>query len=219
MSSIYRKRALISTITLILLCIITAATLPLRCYARTGQPQGITPATGQKSNLVTPQNTRQRNNYQVTVDAQTEQTDNIAVGGGKVIVISIPRQWMYIYGNGKQIASTAITTGRPGLDTPIGTFHIFNKQSPTTFYSRWPAGSPNYFPPSHVNYAMEFAGGGYFIHDSSWRYEYGPGTDEQHYIPGHGYETGTHGCVNVPLSTMTWLYRWAPIGTTVQVTN
>jgi Uncharacterized protein conserved in bacteria len=270
MPSIYKKRALISTITLVLLGIVAATALLLRCYSLPGQHQlqGITSATGPRTSLIVPHDTRRLSDYKIktlvpdirrqpasvrqhqsppqllpliaeqnaaryidgalvsttmptstNADAMTGQADDIAVGGGKVIVISIPRQWMYIYENGKQIANTAIATGRPGLDTPVGTFHIFNKQSPTTFYSRWPAGSPNYFPPTHINYAMEFVGGGYFIHDSSWRYEYGPGADEQHYIPGHGYETGSHGCVNVPLSTMTWLYNWAPLGTTVQVTN
>ena len=143
----------------------------------------------------------------------------ITIGGGQEIVISISKQWMYVYQDGQQIRSTAIATGRPGLETPVGTFQVFNKQSPTTFYSRWPVGSPNYFPPTHINYALEFASGGYFIHDSSWRYEYGPGADGQHYVPGYGYETGSHGCVNVPLSTMSWLYNWANIGTTVQVVN
>jgi lipoprotein-anchoring transpeptidase ErfK/SrfK len=135
----------------------------------------------------------------------------------KVILINISNQWMHIYQDGKQIANTPITTGRPGLDTPIGTFHVFNKQSPTTFYSMWSPGSSNYFAPTHINFALEFLYPGYFIHDSLWRHDYGPGSNGPHYVPGYGFESGSHGCVNVPYSTMNWLYSWADVNTAVQL--
>lgn len=138
-------------------------------------------------------------------------------GQGKIIVISIPNQWMYMYQNGQQVASTPITTGRPGLDTPAGTFHVFAKESPTTFYSMWPAGSANYFAPTHINFALEFLYPGYFIHDSLWRHDYGPGSNVPHMVPGYGAETGSHGCVNVPYSIMPWLYSWANLNMTVQL--
>jgi lipoprotein-anchoring transpeptidase ErfK/SrfK len=139
-------------------------------------------------------------------------------GQDKFILINVSNQWMHIYQGGKQIANTPITTGRPGLDTPIGTFHVFNKKSPTTFYSMWSPGSFNYFAPTHINFALEFLYPGYFIHDSLWRHDYGPGSNGPHYVPGYGFESGSHGCVNVPYSTMNWLYSWADINTAVQLT-
>ncbi|GCE23956.1 L,D-transpeptidase family protein [Dictyobacter kobayashii] len=137
---------------------------------------------------------------------------------GKAIIINITNQWLYAYQDGQQITSSAITTGRPGLDTPIGTFQIFNKESPTTFYSIWPSGSPYYFAPTRIQFALEFLSAGYFIHDAFWRNDYGPGSNIPHYIPGYGTESGSHGCVNVPYGTMSWLYNWADIGTTVEIT-
>lgn len=156
-----------------------------------------------------------------TLALTTNSSTNIANtpnSSGKIIIINLSKQWMYMYQDGKQLANTAITSGRPGLDTPAGTFHILLKQSPTIFRSIWPKGSPNYFEPTHVNFAMEFIGSGYFIHDAPWRNVYGPGSNDPHYGASYGVESGSHGCVNVPYQTMVWLYNWANIGTTVQIT-
>lgn len=136
---------------------------------------------------------------------------------GKLILVSISKQWMYAYQDGKLVYNTAATTAQPGLVTPLGTYHIFIHKHPTTFYSPWPPGSPYYYPPTHINYAMEWKSGGYYIHDSSWRAVYGPGTNVRHYDPISGWITGTHGCVTAPLSAIIWLYNWAPNGTTVQI--
>jgi lipoprotein-anchoring transpeptidase ErfK/SrfK len=129
-------------------------------------------------------------------------------GAGKVIVISLSRQALTAYQDGNAVLTTLVATGRPALPTPPGVYHIFAKYSPYKFVSPWPYGSYYWYPSSWTSYAMEFLGGGYFIHDAPWRSWYGPGANIYN---------GTHGCVNVPLSPMAFLYRWAPIGTTVIV--
>jgi lipoprotein-anchoring transpeptidase ErfK/SrfK len=126
----------------------------------------------------------------------------------KVIVISIEHQSLTAYENGKPVLSTLVTTGRPALPTPRGTFHVMAKYSPYQFISPWPKSSPYWYPSAWVKYAMLFANDGYFLHDAPWRTAYGPGTNTTN---------GTHGCVNIPLGAMTFLYRWAPIGTRVIV--
>ncbi|GER87973.1 hypothetical protein KDW_21350 [Dictyobacter vulcani] len=139
------------------------------------------------------------------------------VGGGKVVVINRTGQWAYFYENGRLIRSSAATTGQPGLETPLGVYHVFVKLSPTTFYSPWPKGSPYWYAPTHINFALEFREGGFFLHDAWWRSVYGPGTNVYHYDPVDGWMTGTHGCVTMPYSTVQWLYGWAPLGTTVKI--
>lgn len=134
---------------------------------------------------------------------------------GKVIVVYISKQWLYAYDNGQQVFDAPVTTAQPGLVTPLGTYHIFVHKHPTTFYSPWPPGSPYYYPPTHIEYAMGWRTGGYYIHDSSWRSVFGPGTNVPHQDPKFGWETGTHGCVTAPLNAIIWLYNWAPNGTTV----
>lgn len=129
-------------------------------------------------------------------------------GVGKVIVISLSRQVLTAYQDGNAILTTFVATGRPQLPTPPGVYHIFARYSPYEMISPWPYGSPWWYPPSWTNWAMEFIGGGYFIHDAPWRSWYGPGANLYN---------GTHGCVNVPYSPMAALWNWAPIGTTVVV--
>ena len=138
---------------------------------------------------------------------------------GKVIVVSLSRQWLYAYQNGQEVFNAAVMTGRPDLPTPTGTYHVFAKYSPTTFYSPWPQGSPYWYPPTHISYALEWREGGYFLHDSWWHTVYGPGNNGWHYDPTYGWQWGSHGCVSMPLGAAAWLYNWAPIGTTVQINS
>ncbi len=133
---------------------------------------------------------------------------------GKSIYISLSLQEMVFYDNGCAVNATPVTTGRPLLRTPTGTFHIFDKQSPYVFISPWPPGSPFWYPTSPVNWVMEFDQGGYYIHDAPWEPtdQYGPGSENQ--IPA-----ASHGCVQTPGSVMAWAYSWTPMGTPVVITN
>ena len=108
------------------------------------------------------------------------------------------------------VVSTDVTTGMPDLPTPTGTFKIMAKYSPYRFISPFPRGSPYYFDPLDVNYAMLFADGGYFIHDAWWQRNFGPGGN---------LKTGSHGCVNVPTPAMPALYQWAQVGDPVVITE
>jgi lipoprotein-anchoring transpeptidase ErfK/SrfK len=136
---------------------------------------------------------------------------------GKEILISLSKQWMYVYDNGHEVYNSPVTSGQPALQSPTGTYHVFLKLHPTTFYSPWPYGSPYWYPPTHINYALEWRVGGFFLHDSWWRTVYGPGTNVWHNDPTYGWQTGTHGCITMPLKSAAWLYNWAPIGTLVQI--
>ncbi len=127
---------------------------------------------------------------------------------GRLIVVSLAKQSLTAYENGKVVLTTVVATGRPALPTPPGTFHIKAKYTPFQFISPWPKGSPYWYASAWVKYAMLFEDGGYFLHDAPWRTVYGPGAN---------LTNGTHGCVNIPLNAMAFLYHWAPVGTTVAV--
>jgi lipoprotein-anchoring transpeptidase ErfK/SrfK len=139
-------------------------------------------------------------------------------GQGKVIVVSIQKQELIALDSGNVKVDTPVTTGRPALPTPPGVYHIIFKSSPYHMVSPWPPGSPYYYHPVDMKYAMEFIDDGTFLHDAPWRSRYGPGTNG---------DNGTHGCVNVPEdprypnmtpgSAMGVLYSWAEVGTTVVV--
>ncbi|HEY3991507.1 MAG TPA: L,D-transpeptidase [Ktedonobacteraceae bacterium] len=134
----------------------------------------------------------------------------------KVIVVNLSRQSLNAYQNGRLVFSTAVLTGQPALPTPLGTYHIFSKRSPVTFRSPFPRRSRFWYPPTHINYALEFRAG-YYLHDSWWHTVYGAGTSAKHYDPVYGWQEGSHGCVSMPLSAAARLYRWAPLGTTVRI--
>ena len=127
---------------------------------------------------------------------------------GKLIVVSLATQSLTAYDNGRVVATTVVATGRPALPTLTGTFHIKAKYAPYQFVSPWPKSSPYWYASAWVKYAMLYDDGGYFIHDAPWRTVWGPGANQTN---------GTHGCVNVPLNTMGFLYKWAPVGTTVVI--
>jgi hypothetical protein len=132
---------------------------------------------------------------------------------GKSIYVSISLEEMIFYDNGCVVNATPVTTGRPQLPTPTGTFSIFLKEGPVEFISGYPPSSPYYYAPVMIQYAMEFLSGGYFIHNAPWEAtnDYGPGSQYDNVI-------ASHGCVHTPLATMAWAYSWTPIGTPVVIT-
>jgi hypothetical protein len=156
-----------------------------------------------------------------TVSAQivsVEQTVNAAltavgcghnVPNGKVIDIDLTSQSAAFYDDGCMAGSSLVTSGRAGLRTPTGTYHIYAKYSPITFISPWPKSSPYYYTPEKAQYGMEFRGGGFFIHDAPWEPSTGFGAGSENGVDA------SHGCVHFPTPTMAWLYSWSPIGTTV----
>lgn len=135
----------------------------------------------------------------------------------KAILVSIQQQVLHVYHHDELIKWSYVTTGRPELPSPKGFWKVIERKHPTTFYSPWPPGSPYWYPPTYINYALEYHEGGYFLHDATWRHYYGPGTNIWHQNPDGTWETGTHGCINMPLAFMAWLYDWTPLGTPVVV--
>jgi len=135
---------------------------------------------------------------------------------GKKIVISLSREQLVAYDGNRIFLQTPVTTGGPGTPTPAGNYKVTAKLRNFMMNSPWPIGDWQWYASSFVHYGLEFQSGGYFIHDASWRSNFGPGSNSQLGTPGGTY-TGTHGCVNVPLGAEATLYNWAEVGTTVIV--
>lgn len=131
----------------------------------------------------------------------------------KLIVIHLASQQLVAYDGGCPFLRTPVTTGRPALPTDRGTFHIFAKYPAYRMVSPWPSGSPFWYPTTWVYWAMEFVGDGTFLHNADWQPDstYGPGSQFGPYA--------SHGCVHVLDGPLAELYRWAPLGTTVEVTD
>ncbi len=139
------------------------------------------------------------------------------IAQGKVVLISLSRQWLYAYENGRLTFANAVVTGMPELPTPSGRFSVMTKQRDATMTSPWPEGSPYHYNPTHVNYAMLFASGGYYLHDAWWHVRFGPGSNVPHQLPDGRWETGTHGCIGMSIPDAQRLFAWVYIGVPVVV--
>ncbi len=148
---------------------------------------------------------------------QTETASDLSITY-KLIVVSLSQQRLTAYSGSTEVLTTLVTTGNPALPTPTGVFPILAKYSPFTFTSSRSPSSKYYYPPSPVTYALLFDDRGYYIHDAPWRHFFGPGSNTKVGTPGSSY-TGSHGCVNVPLAKEQKLFKWATIGTVVEVTR
>ena len=137
---------------------------------------------------------------------------------GAVLVVSLIEQTLRYYNNGKLVRSFLIVSGQYMRPSPPGFWSIILRQHPTQFKSTEPPGSAFWYPPTPIQYAMEYHAGGYFFHDSWWRADYGPGMNFPHY-DSSGDETfagnGSHGCMNMIPNDVQWLYSQIGWGTPV----
>lgn len=121
--------------------------------------------------------------------------------GHKYIEIDISQQKMWLMECGYEKMVTPVVTGNPnkGMATPPGIFKV--RKMMTNAVLR----GPGYASP--VKYWVPF-NGSIGIHDAYW----------QPFFGGNRYlYAGSHGCVNTPLSNMSFLYLRIHVGTPVIV--
>jgi hypothetical protein len=149
---------------------------------------------------------------------------------GKAVVVSLREQTARFYDNGKLVYWSYVTTGNsaqpatpvyqngkvvsytydpysdPGTPSVPGLNYAMFKEQHTTFISPDPPGSPEWYAPTPINFAIAYSPGGYFLHDAWWRAQFGPYTNLPHWDPA-AFNGGSHGCVNFPLSNMAYVYQ------------
>ena len=121
-------------------------------------------------------------------------------GYAQSIVVSLSRQILWAYEGPTVVLRTAVSTGKPGFETPTGLFAINSKLESQTMAGV--IGGESYNVPD-VPWVMYFTDVGHALHGTYWHANFG--------VPM------SHGCVNLPVDTAAWLYGWAPIGTPVQI--
>src|SRR5437868_3379184 len=129
--------------------------------------------------------------------------------GGQIIVVSMVEQAMRLYQDGKLMRAFHVTTGRVERPVLPGYWTVQDRKAPDQFMSPDPPGSQFWYPPTHINYAILYHWGGFLIHDAWWRNDFGPGTQFPH-NDSAGTDSfnfdGSHGCVNMRVSDVAWLY-------------
>lgn len=122
-----------------------------------------------------------------------------ATEGEKWIDINLSNHTVSAYVGAQMIRGPEyMVDGMPGYETVQGIFKIQRK------YRYDDMRGEDYFTPD-VPYAMYFSGG-YALHGAPWRSTF-----------GYAGPSGSHGCVNLPVSLAGWYFEWAPVGTTTVV--
>ena len=119
--------------------------------------------------------------------------------GGTYIEVDLSSQRLWFYKNGERLVSTSLVSGKvsAGWCTPTGIYGIYAKSAGTYLVGEDYRTYVNYWMPFHY---------GYGLHDATWRGSFG----------GEIYlYSGSHGCVNLPLSAAATIFNNAPVGTKV----
>lgn len=128
----------------------------------------------------------------------------------QVLMISLAGQAMRVYQNGKLVNAFQVTTGQDSLPSVPGVWPVMERLTNVTFTSPDPPSSPYWYPPTPINYAIEYHSGGYFVHDAWWRTIFGPGTEFPHVdnaISPSFADQGSHGCINMQEQQAAWIYN------------
>jgi hypothetical protein len=116
------------------------------------------------------------------------------------IDISLTDEYLKAYMGDVVIMETYISSGKPGFETPPGTFYI-NSKLPVQDMAGVLGGE--YYDVPQVPDVMYFTNVGHAIHGAYWHNNFG--------------NPMSHGCINVPLDLAHFLYEWAPVGTRVSI--
>ncbi len=133
----------------------------------------------------------------------------------KLLIVSISNRKLWACNLTHQVYTSPVITGMSFLEadlTPTGTFHIYSKITNTTLKGSDSTGSWD----DPVSYWMPFLSnqyGQYGFHDATWRSpdEFGNVSPDS--------KNASHGCVELPLDAVAWVYNWAPIGTQINIVN
>jgi hypothetical protein len=115
---------------------------------------------------------------------------------GKWIEADLSTQSLHAWFETESIASSPISSGKPGFSTPPGSYTILQKIPIQRLRGRVRDETWNI---PGVPWIMVFRGGGFYVHSVYWHDDFGTPV--------------SHGCVTLPVDFAEWLYEWTPLGT------
>jgi hypothetical protein len=127
------------------------------------------------------------------------------LGGERWVLIDIARQEATAMIGDRPLYTVYVTTGKPGWETPKGTFHILYRVADETMTSS-SIGAEEYYVLEDVLYTQYFTTEGHALHLNYWRPDY--------YF---GEIASSHGCVGMRLSAAEFFWRFATYGTRVTI--
>ena len=113
--------------------------------------------------------------------------------GAVEIVVSLPLQLAYVYRGGTLIGVSTVSTGKPGHETPTGTFEILQKKRDHR---------SNLYDDAPMPFMQRLTWDGIALHAGA--------------IPG---EPASHGCVRLPRSFAQKLFEVTQLGASVHIVD
>jgi hypothetical protein len=126
-------------------------------------------------------------------------TQTFTIGQSLIVVASTQTHYMNLYRGGKLIDRWPISTGRPGDDTPNGTYVTLDKGNPIDMIG------PGYN--IEVPWSVRFTWSGDYLHDAYWS------------VGEQGFTNVSHGCVNMPPADAEIYYNMEVPGDPVTITG
>jgi lipoprotein-anchoring transpeptidase ErfK/SrfK len=126
-------------------------------------------------------------------------TQTFTIGSSLIVVASTASHHMTVYRDGKLFAHWPISTGRPGDDTPDGTYLTIEKSNPVDMVG------PGYN--IEVPWSVRFTWSGDYLHDAYWS------------VGEQGFTNVSHGCVNMSPADAQIYYQMAVPGDPVTITG
>ena len=133
-------------------------------------------------------------------------TQSFSIGRSLIAVASTTTHRTQIYLNGKLIYTWPISTGRPSLPTPDGTYVSVEKNNPVRMIGGGAPGSAGYYD-ELVYYAVRFTFSGDYYHSAPWS------------VVDQGSTNVSHGCVNLPPADAETYYNMSIPGDPITVTD
>ena len=124
-------------------------------------------------------------------------TQTFVIGTSLIVLASTARHSMNVYRDGKLFAHWPISTGRPGDDTPNGTYLTIEKENPVDMVG------PGYN--LEVPWSVRFTWSGDYLHDAYWS------------VGEQGATNVSHGCVNMSPADAEIYYEMAAPGDPVKI--
>ena len=143
----------------------------------------------------------------VTVTAAGFKT-NFEVGRSLVAVADVANHWFTVSVDGVVVQEMPASMGKPGFETPYGTFPVLEKFRTLVMDSSTigiPVNSPEGYKIT-ADYAVRITWGGVFVHAAPWS------------VDSQGYANVSHGCINLSTGNAGWFYNNAYVGDPVIVT-
>ncbi len=126
-------------------------------------------------------------------------TQSFRIGSPLIADVNTAGHYMNVYRDGKLFAHWPISSGRPGDDTPNGSYLTIEKANPVDMKG------PGY--DIEVPYSVRFTWSGDYLHDAYWS------------VGEQGFTNVSHGCVNMSPEDATTYYNMAVPGDPVNVTG